>query len=47
MTEMRSTTVTYTRIAQHDLQKAVSVFDTGHGNNGTHPVPHGTETKRG
>lgn len=41
------TTVTYTRIVQHDLQKAVSVFDTGHGNNGTHPVPHGTETKRG
>ena len=41
------TTVTYTRLAQHDLQKAVAVFDPGHGNNGTQPVPRGTETQRG
>ena len=41
------TTVTYKRLAQHDLQKAVAVFDPEHGNNGTQPVPHGTETKRG
>jgi site-specific recombinase XerD len=42
------TTVTYTRLAQHDLQKAVAVFDAEqHGKNGTHPVPRGTEKKRG
>jgi hypothetical protein len=39
------TTVTYTWLAQHDLQKAVAVFDPGHGNNG--PAPAGTEKQRG
>jgi hypothetical protein len=33
------TTVTYTPLAQHELQKPVSVFDTEHGNNGTQPAP--------
>ncbi len=42
------TTVTYTRLAQHDMQKAVSVFDVGeHGKNGAQPVPRGTDKHRG
>ena len=41
------TTVTYTRLAQHDMQKAVAVFDVGqHGKNGTQPVPPGTDKDR-
>jgi hypothetical protein len=39
--------VTYTRLAPHDMQKAVAVFDVGqHGKNGTQPVPRGTDTHR-
>jgi site-specific recombinase XerC len=42
------TTVTYTRLAQTDLQRAIAVFDTGeHGNNGTRPAPRGTDKHRG
>jgi site-specific recombinase XerD len=42
------TTVTYTRLAQTDLQRAISVFDTGaHGKNGTRPIPRRTEKLRG
>jgi site-specific recombinase XerD len=41
------TTVTYTRLAQHAMQKAVAVFDVGqHGKNATQPALPGTDRHR-
>jgi site-specific recombinase XerD len=41
------TTVTYTRLAQHDLQKAFAVFVAGAWKQWTQPTPAGTEKQRG